>query len=157
MSDLEFGVEYRPYMFGLGGYIQGQNEGVVNRLNQMLMSATEKFFSMLSIAFEKINDFRPIDRQTRDLITEFASTMPHMEFKNATAFILGCLASKNHKPKGPSLNKQELKKITSLLQYFKETDNISTTDIIRYARFAMLNNFKLDETTEEESSDEESV
>ncbi len=55
--------------------------GVANRLNQMLMNPEEKFFSTLNLAFEKINDYRPLDANTRDLMADFATKMPHLSFK----------------------------------------------------------------------------
>ncbi len=72
--DIEFGNEYRTYGVGLGGYIEGMERGgVANRLNQMLMNPEEKFFSTLNLAFEKINDYRPLDANTRDLMADFAT------------------------------------------------------------------------------------
>jgi hypothetical protein len=141
MDDLEFGNEYTPFGgFGLGGYIEGvERGGVANRLNAMLMNPEEKFFASLNMAFDKVDDYRSIDIHTRNLMAEFANKMPHMTFKNATAYILGCLASYKHRD--DILNKNEVKKVFGILQYFKDTENISTSDVIRYARFAMLNGF----------------
>ncbi len=77
--DIEFGNEYRTYGVGLGGYIEGMERGgVANRLNQMLMNPEGKFFSTLNLAFEKINDYRPLDANTRDL------GLPYFAYKNAT-------------------------------------------------------------------------
>jgi hypothetical protein len=158
MDDIEFGKEFTPFGgFGLGGYIEGMEKGgVANRLNQMLMNPEEKFFASLNIAFDKVDDYRSIDRNTRDLMIEFASKMPHMAYKNATTFILGCLASYKHK--NGLLNKTELRKIFSLLQYFKDSDNISVSDVIRYARFASINGFYFQtySGSDEESEDEKS-
>lgn len=154
--DIEFGNEYRTYGVGLGGYIEGMERGgVANRLNQMLMNPEEKFFSTLNLAFEKINDYRPLDANTRDLMANFATKMPHLSFKNATTFVLGCLASIKHK--NNVLNKNEVKKIFSLLHHFKDTENISPSDVIRYAKFAMINNFYIEDLdiNEEDDGDEE--
>ncbi len=60
ISNLEMSIELMAW--GLGGYIEGMERGgVANRLNQMLMNPEEKFFSTLNLAFEKINDYRPLD------------------------------------------------------------------------------------------------
>ncbi len=37
--------------------------------------------------------------------------------------------------------KNEVKKIFSLLHHFKDTENISPSDVIRYAKFAMITIF----------------
>jgi hypothetical protein len=139
--DLEFGDEFRPFGgFGLGGYIEGMERGgVANRINQMLMTPEQKFASSLNFAFENINDFIPLDRNARDTMEKFAEKMPHMSYKNATTFVLGCIASVKNKKN--LLNTNQLKKVFSILYHFKDTENISTSDVIRYARFAMLNNF----------------
>lgn len=155
MDDLEFGNEYTPFGgFGLGGYIEGvERGGVANRLNAMLMNPEEKFFAALNMAFDKVDDYRSIDIHTRNLMAEFANKMPHMTFKNATAYILGCLASYRHRD--DILNKNEVKKVFGILQYFKDTENISTSDVIRYARFAMLNGFVVEVQSGRSSSFEE--
>lgn len=144
MDDLEFGNEYIPFRgFGLGGYIEGMENGVANRLNQMLMNPEEKFFASLNLTFDKIDDYKHIDQHTRYLITEFATKMPNMTFKNTTSYILGCLASYKHT--NDTLDKEEVKKIFTLLPNFKDSDNVSPSDVIRYARFAMINDFKFGE------------
>ncbi len=100
---------------------------------------------------------RPLDANTRDLMADFATKMPHLSFKNATTFVLGCLASIKHK--NNVLNKNEVKKIFSLLHHFKDTENISPSDVIRYAKFAMINNFYIEDLAineEDRESEEES-
>ncbi len=89
-------------------------------------------------------------------MADFATKMPHLSFKNATTFVLGCLASIKHK--NNVLNKNEVKKIF-LFTSFKDTENISPSDVIRYAKFAMINNFYIEDLAineEDRESEEES-
>jgi hypothetical protein len=155
---MEFGKEFRPFGIGLGGFMEGQ--GVVNRLNLMLMTPEEKFLISLNAALDKIGDYRPLDRNTRDAIISFADKMPNMSYKNATAYVLGCLASANYKVDRDGnnvLNKSVLKNISSLLPNFKDAENITTSDVIRYARFAIQNDFPslFDESSKESQSSNE--
>lgn len=133
----EFGNEYRPHDIGLGGYL---DIDVVNRINIQLQSPEQMFYTALATSFDIINNI--LHLQNPELIKRniesFASQMPHMAYKNASAFILGCLASKNND--GKTLSAKEVAKITNILNTFAE-ENIQKADIIRYARFAMLNRF----------------
>ncbi len=84
--------------------------------------------------------------------------MPHLSFKNATTFVLGCLASIKHKTQRFK-QKMKLKKYFLFYNHFKDTENISPSDVIRYAKFAMINNFYIEDLAineEDRESEEES-
>ncbi len=53
----------------------------------------------------------------------------------------------------------KFKKIFFSLHHFKDTENISPFDVIRYAKFAMINNFYIEDLAineEDRESEEES-
>jgi hypothetical protein len=133
MDEIEFGKEFRPFEFGLGGQIH-------NKRAFQFQSPEEKFSLALKVAVEQVSLFISIERSLEFKIFELSNLMDHRSFKNATAFVLGCIASKNHDSQ--TLDKNEVQKIFAIIHNFKESDNITEYDVIRYARFAMLNNFE---------------
>lgn len=141
-QNIEFGQEFVPFAFGLGGVV----EGVANKLNQMFQTPSEKFFVKLHEAFETISSLDqslPLSQINRYKMEQFAEEMNHMPYKNATTFVLGCLSTL-HSVSG-ALNERVLaQRIFPLLPSFKDSENISQFDVLRYARFAMLRKFSLE-------------
>ncbi|CCV02543.1 hypothetical protein IIV31_171R [Armadillidium vulgare iridescent virus] len=160
---LNFGQEFIPFGgFGLGGVV----EGVANKLNQMFQTPSEKFFSRLYEAFENISSLDPslpLDQQSRARIENLAESMNHMPYKNATTLVLGCLSTlqlKKEKSKNGDvsyfLNEKVLTtRIFPLLPSFRDSENITQFDVIRYARFALIKDFVMDDNMIESEEDTE--
>lgn len=159
---LNFGKEFIPFGgFGLGGVV----EGVANKLNQMFQTPSEKFFSRLYEAFENISSLDPslpLDQQSRTRIENLAESMNHMPYKNATTLVLGCLSTLQPKKENGKylLNEKVLAtRIFPLLPSFRDSENITQFDVIRYARFALIKDFVMDDNmieSEEYDTDSES-
>jgi len=128
---MEFGAQYTPYDVGLGGFIEGQTR-------KQIQTPSERFYTKLYESFELLNSIDPslVSQEKKNKIEKFSSMMKNMVYKNATTFILGCLCIKNG-----IINTDKLNRIIPLLIHFKNTENISTSDVIRYARFAQFKKF----------------
>jgi hypothetical protein len=132
MESLEFGNEYAPIDVGIGGFMEGQTK-------RTIQTPSERFYTRLFEAFELLQSLDPslVSREMKNKIEQFAPTMKNMIYKNATAFMLGCVCVKESK-----INKEKLNHISStILSHFKNTENITTADVLRYARFAAENKF----------------
>lgn len=151
-KDIEFGYD-RDYgddqgYIGpqrLGGYIEGAdrliNRSAIDRINRSLYTPDETFLINLNTAFESLSTFIPIDINLKRTITQFASTrLPHMAYKNPIAVILGCLASENHS--NGNISQDVLNRMVKIASNFKDTINITTVDVIRYARFTIDKGFE---------------
>jgi hypothetical protein len=135
--DDEYGKEYRPHDIGLGGYL---DIDIVNKVNMQLYSPEERFHIALDKSFRTINERYYVDPQDQRSMKELVTKLPHYTFKNATTFVLGCLATHNHE--GQIFSKKTLNEVFELLPIFKESENIEKVDVLRYARFALKEDFK---------------
>ncbi|GHV49457.1 hypothetical protein AGMMS49579_01170 [Spirochaetia bacterium] len=127
----------------IGGYQEGIDRtirrNILEQINQSLLTDEEKFIINLSLAFDQISNYYQINLGLKRDITNFAEKMPFMAFKNPTTYILGCLATLNRT--NHLLNKHQLQKVIDVSLNFKSTVNVNPEDVIRYARFAIANDF----------------
>ena len=131
--DTEFGKEFVQHDIGLGGYL---DIDIVNKVNMQLNSPEEMFYIALDKALRILDIDPPEQRKIKDLSTK----LPYFTFKNATTFVLGCMATLNSEDE--TLSRKDLQSVFDLLPTFKESENIEEVDVVRYARFALKEGFR---------------
>lgn len=105
----------------------GNLEELNNTLFRLNLNDEEKFSIILNASFNNVKEY--LDLVERDLVIllEMIPKIPHLKYKNATAYILGYYTLS----KG-TINKDKINKVFKVLKNFP---NITEPDVVKYARF----------------------
>jgi len=120
---------------GMAGDMIGIITGPDGKINREMLDPLQIFQIQVDAVSRHLKDQKikkPLDERDIQKMIEKSNVLPHINYKNPTAYVLGYIASNG----GSRITQEQFNNSSKLLEYVYDT-SVLEPDILRYARLWM--------------------